>query len=852
MKKIVLAITVFLFALILQAQQLNSLYFLENSPGRHLLNPAFQPTSNFYFGLPVISNIQLGYYSNFPTYKTALFPSGHVINVAQDRAKFVGAFSPMNTMDAYAQINLLDVGFRLNSNYWTLTVSSKADINGKIPRSMMGLLIDDNILTNGFSSDLTGMQLRMNAYTEAALGFSRDFKGKFGLGVKAKLLYGNSYLSMKINQLGAGVNGKALSATADLSMLASSPLSTDNRLKLTSATGFFPYIKPYGLGGAIDLGVYYKPMKFMTLSLAATDIGMINWSSMTQKNYLLNYQFSDADANTWVNNHPGFTDVPLDSLMDDIRNKLTSTENAAPSENHYLSPRINAGIELGILKNKLSLGILSRSLLRNQTLIHELTGSLNIKPVHWMNMGLSYSVTNGNMSNVGLGLSIKMKKVNLFLAMDYIPVQYVGLDLQQFLPEIPAFSLPLAYNSNRTNFAIGLNYVLGSRKDADMDGIDDKFDRCPDTPMGVKVDRRGCPVDSDKDGVSDYLDKCPDTPKEALNFIGTDGCALDTDGDSIPDFMDNCPNTPERAKGYINDSGCPKDTDQDGVWDYLDKCPETPLGIEVDSLGCPIDSDGDEVPDYLDLCANTPYAARGFVDKNGCPTDLDDDGVLDYLDLCPETPVEARGYVDINGCLKDTDDDGVPDYRDECKDTPIEARGMVDHRGCPKDSDFDGIPDYKDDCPKVAGVAENKGCPEVKREVKTLIQKAVQGIQFEKDTMAIAKSSFETLNQIVTMMKQNDTYLLEIQGHTDNLLKDYQKKALNLTDSTSADDAGVKMKLSLYYAGLIRDYFVAQGIDEKRLFVKGFGDTKPLTTNDNDAGKSKNKRVELVILFENN
>ena len=38
----------------------------------------------------------------------------------------------------------------------------------------------------------------------------------------------------------------------------------------------------------------------------------------------------------------------------------------------------------------------------------------------------------------------------------------------------------------------------------------DDRDACPDTPAGVAVDDRGCPLDSDGDGVPDYKDKCPD------------------------------------------------------------------------------------------------------------------------------------------------------------------------------------------------------------------------------------------------------------------------------------------------------------------------------------------------------
>jgi len=61
--------------------------------------------------------------------------------------------------------------------------------------------------------------------------------------------------------------------------------------------------------------------------------------------------------------------------------------------------------------------------------------------------------------------------------------------------------------------------------DSDGDGIFDRDDRCPDTPMGATVDANGCPKDTDGDGVYDGLDRCPDTPK---------GDKVDSKGCSIP------------------------------------------------------------------------------------------------------------------------------------------------------------------------------------------------------------------------------------------------------------------------------------------------------------------------------
>lgn len=133
------------------------------------------------------------------------------------------------------------------------------------------------------------------------------------------------------------------------------------------------------------------------------------------------------------------------------------------------------------------------------------------------------------------------------------------------------------------SFTGGLSYFFGS-KDTDKDGVKDKVDTCPNTPLGVVVDEAGCPVDSDGDGVADYMDECPNTPAGAP--VNAQGCPLDSDGDGVADYMDNCPNTPAGAP--VDAQGCPLDSDGDGVFDYMDRCPNTPSGTEVDRQGCPI------------------------------------------------------------------------------------------------------------------------------------------------------------------------------------------------------------------------------------------------------------------------
>lgn len=120
--------------------------------------------------------------------------------------------------------------------------------------------------------------------------------------------------------------------------------------------------------------------------------------------------------------------------------------------------------------------------------------------------------------------------------------------------------------------------------DADGDGIEDKRDKCPDTPPGALVDGSGCPRDSDQDGVIDGIDDCPNTPRAARGHIDVFGCPVDGDFDGVPDYLDSCRHGPVGAT--VDADGCPIDTDGDGVFDGIDDCPHTSEGVEVDARGC--------------------------------------------------------------------------------------------------------------------------------------------------------------------------------------------------------------------------------------------------------------------------
>jgi len=61
-----------------------------------------------------------------------------------------------------------------------------------------------------------------------------------------------------------------------------------------------------------------------------------------------------------------------------------------------------------------------------------------------------------------------------------------------------------------------VDYIALDKEDEDGDLVLDINDYCPKTPIGVKVDKTGCPLDSDNDGIADYLDKQKNTPNGVI------------------------------------------------------------------------------------------------------------------------------------------------------------------------------------------------------------------------------------------------------------------------------------------------------------------------------------------------
>jgi len=274
------------------------------------------------------------------------------------------------------------------------------------------------------------------------------------------------------------------------------------------------WLKPSGMGGGIDLGAVYKVVDGLTVSAAVTDLGFIRWSkNLKRMNFSADAKFSGLDYTVKIKTVDDFKDF-ADSVFNTIKDSKKDSITSNSTYTTYTSPKLNIGVEYAVLRNKLSFGLLSRTMFHQSLPYEELTASINGRPIDWFNMSLSYSVLNGRMSNIGAGLGLRTGFIHWFLSADYIPVKYATVDMTSASLQA---NTPVPYSTKGVNLALGINFVFGNRLDEDGDGVIDRKDKCPDTPRGVIVDKCGCPVDAESIGDPDYMLKSrirPTKPNE--------------------------------------------------------------------------------------------------------------------------------------------------------------------------------------------------------------------------------------------------------------------------------------------------------------------------------------------------
>jgi outer membrane protein OmpA-like peptidoglycan-associated protein len=119
----------------------------------------------------------------------------------------------------------------------------------------------------------------------------------------------------------------------------------------------------------------------------------------------------------------------------------------------------------------------------------------------------------------------------------------------------------------------------------------------------------------------------------------------------------------------------------------------------------------------------------------------------------------------------------------------------------------------------------------VTRQGDNIILNMPSNITFDTDQSAVRPDFYSVLNSVVLVLREFDRTLVDVYGHT---------------DSTGSDQ--YNFDLSQRRAQSVLAYLSGQGLDPRRFYAQGFGETRPIADNNTEAGRAANRRVEIQIV----
>ncbi|MCS7162019.1 MAG: OmpA family protein [Bacteroidia bacterium] len=107
----------------------------------------------------------------------------------------------------------------------------------------------------------------------------------------------------------------------------------------------------------------------------------------------------------------------------------------------------------------------------------------------------------------------------------------------------------------------------------------------------------------------------------------------------------------------------------------------------------------------------------------------------------------------------------------------------------------------------------------------------LRNVFFDFDKATLRPESEVELRKVAEILRQNPSWRIEVQGHTD-----------------SVGHPAYNQNLSQRRAEAVRQFLIDQGIAARRITARGYGATRPIAPNTTEDGRARNRRVEILFL----
>ncbi len=419
-----------LISLQMQAQQYNTLYWMQGIPQSNYANPALQPIGNYYIGFPAASSV----YGSF--YNTGFAPKDLLKKDQQgslyiDDQSLINSLKNNNHLISDFNFGIISFGFRTKGkNYFSFNINERVENRIGYPKDLFKIALEGNdaYMQSVTTAQFGALGLDFNHFREIGIGFSRSWTENLTIGIRAKALQGMANVSFAESSLGlfTGQDNYQMLLNANLLVNTSLPFTLAPLEDLDPDTAFdldeedmINYVLNTGNPGfAVDIGAQYVILDKIFLAASITDLGFISWNSNVE-NFTLNgdFEFKGLDLNDlFLGDDEEGDDDPFDGYLDSIINLFDRQETNLNYRNP-LSTKVFLSAAYGFTPMH-KIAVLGRGEIFNGQLFPSFTLSYNFQPINRFGSTFSYSIIHGNFHNIGFGMHINILPLQIYVVTD--------------------------------------------------------------------------------------------------------------------------------------------------------------------------------------------------------------------------------------------------------------------------------------------------------------------------------------------------------------------------------------------------------------------------------------------------
>ncbi|MDY0780088.1 DUF5723 family protein [Tenacibaculum sp. IB213877] len=462
MRRIIILVMVLSIG-VLKAQNKQILYGFDKIPQGLLLNPGAETTYKYHVGIPFLSGASANVNISGMTVADVFRDDGVGVFVGTDfNIKLRNAIAGLDKSDyAYAntQIEILNGGYKINNrDYLSVGFYTEADVFFTLPKDLFTLIDEGNAAYLNKVFSLSDVSVKADVLGVLHAGISRRLNSQLTVGARFKIYSGSANITSTYNsgtfttrQGEDNIYVHTLN-NVDAEVNSSGIYNEDDEVDITAGSAFGGTFLGGNFGLGFDVGFTYHYNEQVEFTASLVDIGFMSYSKnirngVVKGNYTFSgveFQYDGSNPDYWADLENDFNDNVNREENNDSYTVMRPIKFHSSTRYSFGKSRNNANCHDITFKDFYdnAVGVQLYSVLRPIGPRFAFTGFYERKFSKNLNTKFTYTFDDFSATNIGVGLSLNVWKLNVYGMVDNI------------------FKLSDIADANRATAQIGINLIF--------------------------------------------------------------------------------------------------------------------------------------------------------------------------------------------------------------------------------------------------------------------------------------------------------------------------------------------------------------------------------------------------------